>query len=214
MAGRTSSFESLEDAVAAYCSTVDELYGLYIDCTLGFRTLAERLAQIQRQSPGVPADRDPDSSTLFMGRGRPGESNNVLQHKTTIGEFKRRNTEGGENWIRLGQLLIVLLIEYWETEYRARVAAALGLAKPQDLKVKLLGDLRLLRHEVLHHQAVIRSSAVRKLEILKDLMPEEPLVLSAADIERIVRGIKSEMDEIVRGATGTDPKHSTVRSVR
>lgn len=214
MTQAANSAESIQDAVSAYVATVDELYGLYIDCTLGFKTVAERLTQITKVSAVAAEGRDPDSSTLFMGRGQPGTPDNVLQHRTTIGEFKRRNAEGGKNWIRLGQLLVVLLYEYWETEYRARVAAALGMSRPQDLKVQLMGDLRLLRHEVIHHQAVIRSAAAQKLQVLTSLQPDQPLSLSSSEIEDIVRRIKSEMDGVVRSTTGNDPGHGTVRNVQ
>lgn len=67
-----------------------------------------------------------------------------------MGEFRRRNRKGGPNHTRAAQLLILLMYEYWESEYRSSVAEALGKDK-NDLKIPLMGDLRLLRHDVIHH---------------------------------------------------------------
>jgi hypothetical protein len=133
--------------------------------------------------------------------------------KRLKGEFKKRNSPEGRNYIRLAQVLVVFVYELWETEYRNRIAAAAQLPDASSLKVPIFGDLRILRHAILHQRGMIDAVATRKLEILK-ATPGQDVSINKQRVQNLVRGIKAALDELIESKTGHDPKHRTIWRVK
>jgi len=192
---------SLQKAVREFVQTVDGLYGYYLDCTLGFSVFAERLSQTIKVA----------GSHVFIGSGNPNKPTSRVKHQTTIGELLGRNVKGGQNYARAGQLLVVLVFVFWESGFRGRIAGNLGL-ESEDLIVPAMGDIRLLRNDVIHNRSVIRSRTTKRLEVFRvpGLKAGRDLSLSEADAERLVRAIKAAMDELVVSAGEPDPQHRTI----
>ena len=49
-----------------------------------------------------------------------------MLHETTIGEYKRRNEDGGQNWVFLANVCLVGIYQYWEDHFRKEIASALA----------------------------------------------------------------------------------------
>lgn len=205
----------IHESVLNYAMVVDELYGHYLDTTSGFvaneRLVAETQVKIQSS---LPPETDVDQLTLFYGNGDPNDPSNRILHRTTQGAYKARNAQGGQNHIRAAQLLLVLVFEYWESEHRARVAKALALTDRNELKVPVLGDLRHLRQDVIHHRGVVRGDTVKKLAVLKGFVEGKQLCLSEEEVERIILEVKSALDALVVEAGCPDPLHRKVWRVQ
>jgi hypothetical protein len=75
----------------------------------------------------------------------------------------------------LSQQWIVYTYTGWELEYRPRLAAAHG-CEPSDLKVPLLGDLRRLRHDVVHHRGVATKENAGRCEVVGHWVKEGDLI--------------------------------------
>jgi hypothetical protein len=201
--------------VAALVERVDELYGLYLDATAGFRENVEVVKRGQdRARRACSQGADLDQLPLFFGRGDPNDAENVMLHRTTQGAFKARNAKGGSNHVRMGQLLLVLLFEYWEVEHRPRMAKALAIPDQRDLKVPVFGDLRRLRHAVLHRQGILDASTVRRLGVITGFQAKNAIVLSPEAVEDVIKAIKAGLDTFVRDVTQVDPQHRTIWHVR
>ncbi|WP_410876194.1 hypothetical protein [Nocardia sp. A7] len=67
---------------------------------------------------------------------------------------------------QLGQQWIVAFFAQWEEIFRPRLAKARGIAHADDIKVPLLGDLRRLRHYVVHNKAKVESNWPQKSTVL------------------------------------------------
>lgn len=205
----------LNSDVAAYVTSVDDLYGNYLDSTMGFVANHKQMVEGQERAPStVPPQTDLDSLAFFYGHGDPNDPSNRLLHRTTQGDFKRRNAKGGRNHVRAAQLLVVLLYSFWEHDYRPRLAASLGLADADELKIPLFGDIRLLRRDVIHHQGVITKDTATKLSVLAGFHEGNEITFTDRDIETLVRNIKAAMDELVVQAGGPDPLHRTLWHVQ
>lgn len=113
--------------VSEYVATVDDMYGHYLDSTRGFAGNLLLLANVQRKAATLVRNTNFDAAPFIYGDGAPTDASTRLQHRTTMGSFRKRNTRGGHNYVMAAQLLVVLVFEYWESEHRIRVAAALGL---------------------------------------------------------------------------------------
>lgn len=207
--------DRLQRAVLNYVVTVDELYGHYLDTTAGFLANARLVAEAQDKArASVPPGQNLDDLALFYGHGDPNDPSNRLLYKTTQGMYKSRNAKGGHNHIRAAQLLLVLVFEYWESEHRTQIAAALGLPDRSDLKAPLLGDLRLLRQDVIHHQGVVREESLKKMTVLRGIVAGEQLQLTDERIEQLIREVKGTLDALVVSAGGSDPEHRKVWHVQ
>jgi len=201
--------------VAAYVVSVDELYGHYLDSTMGFAANHKQMVEVQeRACAAVPPQTDLDSLDFFYGHGNPNDPSNRLLHRTTQGDFKRRNVKGGKNHVRAAQLLIVLLYSFWEHEYRPRLAGSLGLADADGLKIPLFGDIRLVRQDIIHHRGVVTKDTATKLSVLAGFHEGNEILLAEGDVEALVCNIKSAMDELVVQAGGQDPLHRTLWHVQ
>jgi hypothetical protein len=198
---------ALKSTVQELVDRIDQIYGLYLDATMGFDSNVKTAELAQANTAAT------DDSSFFMGRGPPTDPQNVLLHTTTQGEFKKRNRPDGSNYIRLAQVLIIFIYELWETEYRARLAAAAGLADMNDLKIPLFGDLRIIRHAILHQRGTLDEVAARRLESLR-ASPGQDVAINRERVANLVRGIKATLDQFVESKTGDDPKHRTVWHVK
>lgn len=196
---------------------LDEFYGLYLDSIAGFQRNAELIERGQRNSIVQLrlTSREVDSRPIFIGRGDPNDRDNVIQNRTTQGEYKARNAPGGKNYQLLSQYFIVVAFSLWEHEYRERIASLLGHDEKDELKLPMFGDIRLLRNDILHHGGVVsRRTANQQLEIMTGQVVGKEVWLSEGEMEKLVRGIKSSLDELVLTATGSDPQFRTIWHVQ
>jgi len=200
---------------AEFIGRIDEIFGLYLDATQGFNCNLWRLnhGHEEAKKKGIFVDTR-DEAQFFFGEGDPNDPKNVLLHTTTLGEYKRRNSQQGSNQTLLGQYFVVLVFHLWDGEYRMRLANALGLPDQNALKLPICGDLRRLRNEILKHRSVITKETQTKLEVLNYIPADQPLDLSSNDIEGILSSLKKAVDDLAATHTGVDPKHRTIWHVR
>ena len=80
---------ALMEATQEFADRLDELYGLYLDTTQGFKANVDTLNKMQEASAHLVSDQAAlDQLPFFVGRGDPNDPNNVMQHQTTQGQFK------------------------------------------------------------------------------------------------------------------------------
>jgi hypothetical protein len=205
-----SDINRVEQEVAAYIATIDGLFGLYLDCAQGFLANYNQLIRGQAETTKhLPPGTDVDSLDMFLVWGDPNDPNNVMQHRTTQGEFKRRNARNGSNYVRTAHWLIVLVFEYWETEHRARIASALRLKK-DEFKIPLFGDIRRLRNDIIHNQGNVSEETVKKCEVMAGFSSGTALCLRIEDVKQFITQVKCALDTVVVEAGGPDPKHRTI----
>jgi hypothetical protein len=202
---------NLPAEVAAFISTINELYGHYIDSIVGFMANFRMINEAQQKVKSeMPQLMDLDSIAFAYGNSKPTDPTNNLQHQTTQGDYKRRNLKGGRNHILAAQLLIVLIFSFWEHEYRPKFAAALGLKNSTDLKVPLFGDLKFLRNDIVHHKGIVTRDTIKKISEIRGLQEGKDIALNEKEVELMIQGIKCAMDTLVVKAGFSDPNHRTI----
>jgi len=201
----------LKVAILDFVTTVHDLYAHYLDSNARFEAHALQIEQAQQVAlSSLPPGTNRDSLRFSYGHGDPNNPDNRILHETTQGEYKRRNARGGPNQMRAAQLLLVLIFEYWESEHRKKIAAALGLPNQDDLQIPILGDIRLLRHDVIHHRSVIKEETVHRLTEIQGLTADTELALDGRKVESLVRSVKAAMDDLVVSNGGADPEHRKI----
>jgi hypothetical protein len=191
-----------ERLAADMVAEVNAVYGLYLDANAGFCELIKVITRAQDQAGAT------DENIVFYGDGAPTDPGNVLLHQTTQGALKQRIQEGGRHYYLLARMLVVLLYELWETGYRTPLATA-GDVPRNDVLIPIFGDLRLLRHDILHNKGRLKPETVQKLAILAP--PASGCVdLGKREVQEIVTHVKTAIDEIVTNWTGHDPAYRTI----
>jgi len=181
---------------------VNAAYGLYLDATTGFAANLRMIAEAQKQTGAT------DDSPFFYSFGAPTDGGHVLLHQTTNSAFKGRNRDNGPNYIQLARFLIVMLFELWETGYRRPVAQAAGVQR-DNLLSPVFGDLRLLRHEILHNKSRLSPETKGKLQVISPPTTDS-VDMNKEAVEHLVRAVKAGLDDMVKSFTGQDPGYRTV----
>jgi hypothetical protein len=181
-----------------------------LDATTGFHHNRKMILDSQVHTRHLlPPGSDQDGLPHFYGRGDPNDPATVVQHTTTQGIYKRRNEKGGANAVRLAHVLVVFLFEAWETEFRGRIASALGL-KPKEVTIPVMGDLRLLRNEILHHRGVLTEDTCRGLTVLSVGPVGSAVGIKEQEVEALIHHVKAGLDAFVVSRGAPDPKHRTL----
>jgi hypothetical protein len=76
----------------------------------------------------------------------------------------------------LGRQRIVAVYALWEEEYRPRLAKARGRSLTEEI-YPLLGDLRRLRNDVIHHHGIATADNAGHCEVLRWFQPGEVILV-------------------------------------
>jgi hypothetical protein len=150
--------ESEADVVAQFAIAVNDAIAVHGFAGLGLHQLTNLISAL----PVVPENPDPD---FYIGIGDPN-----LASSRTYAAWKRSTAleqiaQDGPVEVRLSQQWVVYTYAMWEEEYRPRLAAARG-CDSNDIRLPLLGDLRRLRNDIVHHRAIATAANTGRCEVL------------------------------------------------
>lgn len=188
------------ELIDEFISTVDSIYGVYLDSTLGLKLLIEYIQKMQNKSIkfiGQEATLEKlDKAEFMYGVGEPPQYKDTydanILHITTQGELKQRNKENGVNYKNIGNLVIVLIYQLWEDKYRNTIAQSMGIEK-NDLNSEIFGELRHLRRSIVHKNGLAINEVESKVELVHFKEGEE-IYLRPDDIRMIVLQIKTYLE--------------------
>jgi len=178
------NYETLDD----FSSIIDDLLALYYDAIRGFRnnyfiknseTLGQEGDAIIYPEKSKQIDNS-EIETLYA---------NKESYQTTVKNYKERNAYYGKNHSNIGNLIICQLYAYWEDYYRDRIAQDLRIKKSK-LSLNIFGDLRHLRHSILHHRAIALDT-VEKCKILSWFKKGDEITLYENQIDIIINHVRT-----------------------
>jgi len=185
---------SKSDLTREYLAIVDSVHGCYLDAITGFYALVDEYdtarAKMLASRPHVPAKAF-DEAEFIYGTDHPRRPSSRVVHACTQGEYRSRNDEGGRNHVVMGQVCLVQIFGFWDDCYRAKLAACCGKQK-NDLKLDIMGDLRLLRNSIVHHRGVALKDAERCV-ILKWFKEGDKISLTPDKFEQIVMHVRNDL---------------------
>lgn len=150
--------ESAADVVADLRSALNDAVAAHTFACTGLGLIPDFLERV----PRTPENPDP---TIFIGNEDPNLP--TARHYA----FWRRSkalsqvARDGPVEILLSRQWIVYMFHRWEDEFRPRLAAAHRCAA-KDLTYPLLGDLRRLRNDVIHHRGIATEKNSGHCEVL------------------------------------------------
>jgi hypothetical protein len=163
--------ETALDVVQQYANVVNELTFVIRAAVGGIRNFARQI----EAAPILESNPDP---VVMVGAGDPNLPTSKRFAQLTKSQVLERTAVGGLTDRLLGQQWILLVYSAWEYEFRGRLAAAHGCLAG-DLQYSLFGDLKNLRHDVIHNRGIASADNVGRSEILAPLFPiGEPIMLT------------------------------------
>lgn len=183
---------------------IEDLHILYLDATIGFEILHDRLLRDQDDIKKLLANhecattefQDTCSVThqcLAMKDVRPVSMSPVMRQ----GDFKERTRENGKNCLLLGNQCVVSAYAYWEEYLRIEIGIAKGVlpegARNSEetravlntcVKSDFWGEMRYLRNSILHSNGVANSD-MSKCTLIRWFPPGTPIGLDHEKMQAI-----------------------------
>ncbi len=186
---------------------VNNQVGVYMDCVAGFQgntvRIERQVARVQRRVATRNKDGQP---VMMLASVEDPTSPEVIHHRIIRAQdFLRANSESGFNHRQVCWSIIVFVFAYWDEQVRPQIAAVRGV-KTKDVKVDALGDLRLIRHAIVHNKGILASVEHAKLRKMATLFrPDARVVLSHDQMHSLFVFIKQAIGEIILTYTGHLP---------
>jgi hypothetical protein len=107
-------------------------------------------------------------------------------------ELIERTKAGGAVETLLVQQWVVSTFARWECEYRPSLAKLPGVA-PKAVKSELFGELRLLRHDIVHHGGVVSSANAGNCSLIDTFAAGDIVTSGAAHFQVIMKSLVVEI---------------------
>lgn len=196
-----------EAAIREFIDFVNRQVGVFTDACAGFaknRVIVER--QVMRISRPHGMTRDEAGQKVVMHTSLEDPSQpDVIHHRIVrSGDFIAENSEEGDHEQQQARAIVVFLFAFWEHEIRPRLARAAGV-DTEVIKSDTMGDLRVLRHAILHNKSRMSPDRHSKLTVLKEMFqPDGPLLFTHAGMHTIFAKIKQDLARLLLAYLGED----------
>jgi hypothetical protein len=191
--------ERFDDVIREYIDFVNEQVGTYMDALAGF---AGHYSNVQRQVHRIsrPVGRLKENEEPVMvctSYEDPAKPDIILNRILRAHAYLEANSPGGSNEQRHARAIVVFLFTFWEEEVRPRLAEAKG-TPVSEIRSDIMGDMRILRHAILHAKGVVRPEEHRRLKVLSSMfLPNTPIHISYEDMHRLFVLIKQDCGRLM-----------------
>jgi len=191
----------------AFIKFVNAQVGVYMDCLAGFQGNTARISrQVARvlHRTGVRLEKG-QPVVMYASLEDPRSPEVIHQRIMRTDEFLAANREAGFNEKQVCWSIIVFLFTYWDEQVRPQIAAVRGV-KQQDVKVDALGDLRIIRHAIIHNKGVLTAGEHAKLKKMAGLCrPGHEVIFDHDQMHKVFVEVKQAIAAIVLTYTGGLP---------
>lgn len=162
----TDIYEELRAITDGYLRVLHQINGYYIDSLQGFKAYLDSFtaSQVASSKKYKTPIHQIDKASLTYATGDPIDPNAIITHECTQGELKERLKPGGLNEILVGQFCTVMIYEHWE-KIRGDLAITLQEQR-QSITSEIFGDIRHIRHDIVHNAGIATKEHSEKAVIL------------------------------------------------
>jgi hypothetical protein len=129
-----------------------------------------------RDLTGVPENPENPDPMVYIGVGDPNLLDARALARWRRSEMLKQLSPTGDAHARLGRQWLVSLYQEWEDDIRPRLGKAFHVSKERVI-APVFGDLRLMRHDIIHKRGVASSENSGRTQILKWFSPGETIDL-------------------------------------
>jgi hypothetical protein len=191
--------ERYDDVIREYIDFVNEQAGTYMDAMAGFAghysRVQRQVHRISRPVGGHTANGEP--VVVYASYEDPARPDVILNRIIRADAYLEANSPGGSNEQRHSRAIVVLLFTYWEDEIRPRLAAAKGTTV-DEIRSDIMGDMRILRHAILHAKGIVRAAEHKRLKVVSSMfLPNMPMHISYEDMHHLFVLIKQDCGRLM-----------------
>ena len=164
--------EDLEEMIKVYdefAEFLNDMAGVHWFSLLGVHELAKQTSAAIETIIDLP-------ETTAVGLGSPGTKDFLPYSKWPTKELPTLLGPGGRVSLSLGHLWVVGVYSAWEDGYRERLAKATGVEK-KEIAWSLVGDLRHLRNDIIHHHGIASEKHSGKCVVLQWTTIGQPITI-------------------------------------
>jgi len=181
--------------VREYIDFVNQQVGVYMDAMAGF---AGHHTRVERQVHRVLRSKrsaNPDAGAdivVWASYEDPTRADVIHNRIIRAADYLAINARGGSNEQQHARAVLVFLFTYWEDEIRPRLASCSGV-ELNAVRSDIMGDLRTVRHAILHSKSILRADKHKGLKILGNLFEvDAPLHIGYDDMHKIFALVKRD----------------------
>jgi hypothetical protein len=171
--------ESVDDVLADLRDILNEAAAAQAFSNFG-------LAQVDRVIAAGPRSAENPDPAVYIGIGDPNDPTSKQYAVFRASQIPGLVKKGGPISTQLGHQWAVFVFTEWETNLRPRLAAASG-STPDEIQADVFGDLRCIRHDILHHHGIASAEWSGRCRILRWFRPGSPVVIEAEHIAEFMR---------------------------
>ena len=163
--------ERFDDVVREFIDFINAQVGVFMDALAGFEghyTRVERQIHRANRPTSVRNAENGEQVVVWVSYEDPTKPDIIHNRIIRAEDYLSINARGGANEQQHARAIIVFLYTAWELDYRPRLAAAKGVDL-NELKSDVMGDLRIIRHTILHAKSTLSQEDHRKLKKLGDV---------------------------------------------
>jgi hypothetical protein len=170
-------------------NALNELAGIHAFALQGVRE-ARKYWEDKLAAAEPPSTAD---STVYVSDGHPAWPTSVAYSKWRLGDLPELLGEGGSVATRISQQWVISVYTEWEEHYRKRISEAMGLSEP--LKLPPFGDLRLFRHDIVHHRGIATADNSGRCEVFTGwFRPGDVMHFDTAKVAEFMRAVQVTED--------------------
>ncbi len=192
--------ERFDDVIREFIDFVNRQVGIYMDSMAGFANIKVKIErQIYRvnRPTGRKIGDKGEPVIVWSSYEDPSQPDIIHNRIICADEYIAANSPGGSNEQQHSQAILVFLFTYWEESIRQRLADAKEVDK-NDIKSEVMGDLRIVRHAVLHAKATISRKEFGRMKRLMDIFePETEINVSYDDMHKIFYMVKQDLAQLL-----------------
>jgi len=180
---------------------VTSVCGVYWMSIGGYRLLVNevnanqkrQILQLKVKSPSNANMEFVDSLPCMYCEGNPNLPEAVVLYACSQKEYKEINSENGGNYKFIGSMCLIIIYQYWEDYFRGEIARQLRVNKDEIIS-DIMGDLRLLRHSLIHHGGVALKE-VENCKVIKWFKEGDSIFIDENKFKKIIFIIKKAIQD-------------------
>lgn len=175
--------ERPEDVLAELAAFLNDAAGAHGWAQQGVPVVLARLQEVTGRVRRSPENPDPD---MYMGIGDPNLPTSATYQSWKLSRLPVALAEDGLVITWIGRQWIVGVFTGWEHEYRPRLATAYGCDEGA-LTHNVLGDLRHMRNDVVHHHGVATAANTGRCRTLRWCNVGDEIMVRSPEVADFMR---------------------------
>ena len=192
--------KAFDQIIQEFIDFVNMQVGMYMDAIAGFQGHQTRIKrQIHRTSRAkqIKFDEAGNKTVVFASYEDPTQPDIIHSRIIRAPDYIEANSEHGINYQQHSRAILIFVFTFWEDEMRPKLAKA-SSKEIDEIKLDIMGDLRILRNVILHSKGVLKKDKHRRLKELGSMFPpDKTLIITYENMHKIFVLIKQDLARLM-----------------